>query len=235
MVRFIHTYPYLMLSLTMLGAFLGALVFVPRRFRSTMLLSGALAAPFALSSPLFVPYYWTPTRVAVALTGFEDIAFTFSGAGLAWVGAVWPVRHRLAFHPRLEHIWWRYLAGACFGLAIGGLCRRLGGTPMDATILAFGGLSAIIVWRRRELWPLALAGAPGYAFVYVPALKFWHVLVPSFGSQWNPEGLWGPSVIGLPLDELAWAAAFGLAWPTFAAYLLDARLRPAPFSPASEP
>jgi hypothetical protein len=27
MVRFIHTYPYLMLSLTMLGAFLGALAF----------------------------------------------------------------------------------------------------------------------------------------------------------------------------------------------------------------
>jgi hypothetical protein len=228
MVRFIHTYPYLMLSLTLLGVFLAWLAFAPRRLRSTTLLGGALAAPFALTSPLFVPSYWNPSRVAVALTGVEDVVFTFAGAGLAWLASIWPVRHRVAFQPRADRIWWRYLAGAACGLAVGHSAWRLGAGHMTASALAFGVLTALILWRRREIWPLAVAGSPGYALVYVAALKAWHVTVPSFGSQWNAAAMWGLTVFGLPLDEVVWAATFGLAWPVFAAYLFDARLEPAP-------
>jgi hypothetical protein len=106
---------------------------------------------------------------------------------------------------------------------------------MTATILAFTVLTVVILWRRRDLWPLAVTGALGYTLVYVAVLKLWYELVPGFGAQWNAVALWGPMVFGVPLDEVAWAAAFGLAWPTFAAYLFDARLRPAPSSPAREP
>jgi len=70
--------------------------------------------------------------------------------------------------------------------------------------------------------------------VYWAVLKLWHLLVPSFGAQWNSEALWGPTVFGVPLDEVAWAAAFGLAWPLFAAYLFHARLEPASSSSALE-
>lgn len=235
MVSFIHTYPYLMLSLTMLGVFLGALALTPGRCRSVALLSGAFAAPFALTSPLFVPSYWSPSRVAVALTGIEDVVFTFAGAGLAWLASIWPVRHRVAFRPRLERMWWRYLVGAACGLAVGHSAWRLGGSPMTATIMAFCALTAVILLRRRDLWPIALAGIPAYTLTYSAVLKLWHVAVPSFGAQWNPKGLWGPAVFGIPLDEVVWAAAFGLAWPTFAAYLFDARVGPSPSSPAREP
>jgi hypothetical protein len=34
-------------------------------------------------------------------------------------------------------------------------------------------------------------------------------------------------ILGVPLDEIIWGAAFGGAWPMFAMYLFDARLRPA--------
>jgi len=235
MVRFIHTYPYLMLSLTMLGVFLAALALTPMRLRAHALLSGVLAAPFALTSVLLVPSYWDPVRVAVFLAGPEDLLFTFAGGGLASAASVRLVRRPLTLRPSLRRIWWRYVAGAVLGLAAGDTCWRMGGTPMTATVMAFCLLTGVVLVRRPELWSLALAGATSYAAVYAAALKLWHVIVPNFGSQWNPAGLWGPSVIGLPLDELVWAAAFGLAWPTFAAYLFDARLQPAPFSPPSEP
>ena len=227
MGRFIHTYPYLMLSLTMLGVFLAWLAFAPRRLRSTSLLGGALAAPFALTSPLFVPPYWNPSRVVVALTGVEDVLFTFAGAGLAWLASIWPVRHRVAFQPRGARVWCRYLAGAACGLAVGHSAWRLGAGHMTASAVAFGVLTALILWRRRDIWPLAVAGSPGYALAYGAVRKLWHLLVPSFGSQWNAAAMWGPTVVGLPLDEVVWAAAFGAAWPVFAACLSDARLEPA--------
>jgi hypothetical protein len=235
MVRFIHTYPYLMLSLTMLGVFLSALVFTPSRLRWVTLLSGALAAPFALTSPLFVPSYWSPSRLAVALTGIEDVAFTFAGAGLAWMASIWLVRNRISFQPRPERIWGRWVAGACCGFAVGDASWRLAAGPMTATILAFAVLTVVILWRRRELWPLAVTGALGYALFYLAVLKLWYVLVPGFGAQWNTVALWGPMVFGVPLDEVVWAVAFGLAWPLFAAYLFDARLEPVLSSTALEP
>lgn len=230
MIPFIHAYPYLMLSLTMLLAFFVALLFCPREFRSLMVLSGTLAAPFALTSVLVVPEYWNPSRLAVLLAGPEDIVFAFASAGLAWLASVWSLRHRVTFQPRPGRMWWRYVGGAIGGLAVGDLCWQLGGGPIMATITAFGALIAVILWRRREFWPLVLAGVVGYALVYVIALKLWYVLVPGFGAQWNVHALWGPMVLGVPLDEVVWAAAFGAAWPLFVAYLFDARLHPVPQS-----
>lgn len=227
MARFIHAYPYLMLSLTMLLLFFVALACCPRPIRPLMVLSGALAAPFALTSVLVVPAYWSPSRLAVLLAGPEDVLFSFASAGLASLASVWLLRHRVAFQPRPERIWWRYVGGAVGGLAVGDLCWRLGGGPMTATVTAFGALVAVILWRRREFWPLFIAGVFGYAIVYVTALKLWYVLVPGFKGQWNIDALWGPVIMGVPLDEIVWSAAFGGAWPLFAMYLFDARLRPA--------
>ena len=42
-------------------------------------------------------------------------------------------------------------------------------------------------------------------------------------------------MFGVPLDEVAWAAAFGLACPLFAAYLFDAPVEPVSSSSALEP
>jgi hypothetical protein len=234
MVRFTHAYPYLLLSLTWFGVFVVALAFAPRRLRSVTLLSAALAAPFALTSPLVVPSYWNPSRVAVLLAGPEDVLFACASAGIASLASVRLLRRRIRFWPRTERIWWRYLAGACCGLAIGDSSWRLGATPMTATVMAFGVVAAVLLWLRPELWRLAVSGVPGFALAYFAVLKLWYQLVPSFAAQWNPRGLWGPIVFGVPLDEVVWAAAFGLAWPVFAAYLFDARLEPAPSCPPGD-
>ena len=85
MTRFVQTYPYLMLSLTMLGIFLLALARSPRQVRGFAALSGLLAAPFALTSFLVVPEYWRPVRIAEFLAGPEDIIFTFASAGTAYL------------------------------------------------------------------------------------------------------------------------------------------------------
>ena len=226
MIQFVHTYPYLMLSLTMFGIFMIGLGVCPRQFRPTMILSGALAAPFALTSALVVPEYWNPARVAVFLAGPEDIVFTFASASIAWLASVWLLRHRITLLPRPRRMIWRYIGGAVGGLVVGGIGCRLGGSPNTATVAAFSALTLIILWRRRWFWSLAFAGSLGYAILYVSVLKIWYVLVPDFVAQWNSRALWGPVIFGLPLDEIIWAAAFGAAWPVFAMYLFDSKLLP---------
>ena len=50
------------------------------------------------------------------------------------------------------------------------------------------------------------------------------LLWPGFITQWNPEGIWGAVVLGLPRGEIAWAFAFGAFWPVFVGYVFDVRI-----------
>lgn len=74
---FINYHAYLWMSLCLLELALLSWVLVPSQ-RRLMLISGLLSTPFALTSYFFVPDYWQPDRMAVFITGFEDIIFSFA-------------------------------------------------------------------------------------------------------------------------------------------------------------
>jgi len=217
-------HPYLVGSLIMLAVFLLGLKVCPRQQRWPMILSGLLMAPFSLPLLWFEPEYWHPTRVALFPIGPEDILFTFACGGVVWLISIWPVRDRFAVNLNPGRMARRYLLGTLGGLAMGGVCRLCGAGPMTAIVLSSALLALCIFWLGGRLWQLAVAGLSGFTILYFAGLKALFMLSPGSVNQWNAAGLWGPQVLGVPLDEIAGAAVFGIAWPLLAAYLFDARL-----------
>ncbi len=84
-------------------------------------------------------------------------------------------------------------------------------------------VSAVILTLRTGYWRLALVGSISYLTLYLPILKYSWTVFPAFSSEWNWAGLCGISVIGFPLEEVAWAAGYGVVWPLIMAYTLEAR------------
>ena len=219
-----RTYPYLLWSLMLMVVCLLGLSVCPRQQRWPVILSGLLMVPFSVPLMLIEPEYWHPTRVAVFLTGPEDILFTFACGGIVWLMSIWLVRDRLAVNLNAARMARRYLLGTLGGLAIGGACRLAGAGPMTSLVMSFVSFALCVFWLGGRLWPLAVTGLGGFTILYFAVLKAVLTLSSGFINQWNTATLWGPRVLGVPLDEVAGAAAFGLAWPLFAAYLFDARL-----------
>jgi hypothetical protein len=189
-----------------------------------MILSGLLMGPFSLHTLLLEPQYWHPTRVAIFPIGPEDILIAFASGGSVWLISTWLVRENLAVNLNPPRMARRYLMGTLGGAAIGVICWICGASPLTATVITFPLFGLSMLWLGGRLWQLAVAGLGGFTAIYFALIKVLFMLSPGFVNAWNVAGLWGPRVLGVPLDEIVAAAGFGMAWPLFAAHLFDARL-----------
>lgn len=222
----IQEYPYLTFSLGLLGLFGVAYWSFPGQ-RRPILLGAVLSAPYAFASLVFVPAYWNPVRLVTFLrTGPEDLLFSFATGGLAWLAAVWPVRAQLVLRIQPHRLIRRYLAlGAC-GILLVVFCRGGGLGVMTSSLAAMLTVGAYLLWRQRDLWVLSAAGAAVFAVFYFVFVFACFALSPEFPLYWNGEHLWGLSLAGVPVDELAWSAGFGGVWPLLLAHVFDARRLP---------
>lgn len=188
--------------------------------RRTMLWASFFTAPFGLTEPLFVPEYWLPPSLfdLAIKTGFdiESLIFCFgiggvgavlynvlSGARLATVAE--SERHRplhrhhyvalaspFVIFPPLYFLPWNPIYPGIAAMAVGAvanvLCR-----PDLITKTWIGGLLFLVYYSAFALgleWM-----SPGY-----------------IERVWNLEALSGVRVGSLPLEELLFAATFGLYW-----------------------
>jgi hypothetical protein len=193
--------------------------------RRMITLSSALAAPHALSALLVVPHYWRPPSVLVVGIALEDVLFMIGVGGMAWIFSVWPLRDvmLLEFSPR--SIARRYGA-LLLGCAIAGwLLSRVPGPDRMSAILGLMTIVAVaIVVRRRELWPMAVAGCLCSGAGYAISMMLGAVAWPEFMALFQPENLWGYRIGGVPLEEIVWASLFGPSWALVMAIVVDARL-----------
>jgi hypothetical protein len=227
MIDFFRTYSYLAASLIYLSILIVILFCLPRRTWESILFNGFMMIPFSFSSLFLEPQYWDPKRIAVCFgIGLEDIVFTFACGGLAWITATWFVQDRLVIAAKPVTMVCRFVFGTMVGMALGSLLRIMGAGPMTAIVLSFVIFTPAVFWLGGKLWPLPVAGLLGFPLIYFAIMEASFLLFPDFVNQWNPAVLWGPKVWGVPIDEIISAAAFGIAWPVFAAYILDARIRP---------
>ncbi len=238
MSGFIRTYPYLMASLMFLAAGVVAVAASGGARRRAVLLSGLLMMPFSFSSLVFEPSYWQPKRLVGSLVGIEDAALTFGCGALAWFVAAAAQRRSLIVALVPRQVLGRYLAGAAAGLALGPLCRLAGLGPMTTIIASFIVFGAGLLCIGGRRWPLAVAGALGFTPLYFALMKVAFVIDPEIIELWNADVLWGPKLLGVPVDEIAGAvvaeldvealvagaAGFGFAGPLFFGYAIGARL-----------
>lgn len=209
-------YPYLGTSLLWL-LFCLAAVAVSGGARRMAFLSAVLSMPSALASVVVVPDYWRPVRVAVFLAGPEDALFSFASGGIAWAVATArlprPLESTLVPRQALA----RYFRHMALGSALTLLLLGAGLPVMPAIIVASVAVAAVVAARRPELWPLAAAGAGGFTVAYLAALLTVFALWPGFAGQWDGASLSGLRLLGIPLEELGWALAYGAAWPLLVA------------------
>jgi len=219
-------YAYLITSLAFLVLFIGGLVVSPRRIRSSIVLSAFLSAPISFASLIFVPGYWNPNRIMHFIIGPEDFIFSFSTGGIAWVMAVWFVRHKMIFNFEKRSIIRRYIKFIVIGSIINLFFLMMNVGIMFSTIITVVILGLWILFQRLHYWFISVSGLIGFTVCYLILLKLSFYFFPDFIYQWNFEHFCGLFIWGIPFEEIIWSMACGSVWPLITAYLFDARSAP---------
>jgi Lycopene cyclase len=224
---------YLWMSLSLLGLALLLWIIIPSQ-RRFMLTSGLLSAPFALTSYFFVPDYWQPDRVAVFITGIEDLIFSFAN-GVIVIGLFFRALP-CAVHPTKPNKvnLNRFILSLTLGTLSNMSLMRMGAGVMEATLLTGCMFWAYFIWTCRGRTLMAsFMGGVAFCMIYSLVFKSSIHLFPQISQWFNPTGLGGNVVWGIPLGELLWAIFFGSTWPLFCGWVmgwhqaLGARIREA--------
>jgi len=190
------------------------------RHRRAMFWASAFTTPLGLSEPLFVPEYWSPPSLfdLARTTGFdiESLVFCFGIGGVAAVlynvltgthfEAVPESERRRPLH---RH---HYKALAAPFLVFPVL-YLLPVNPIYPGIVAMiaGGVATILCRPdlKRKTWVGGVLFICYYA-VFVAGLDW---ISPGYVERvWNLDALSGNLIGSIPLEELAFAAAFGCYW-----------------------
>jgi hypothetical protein len=185
-----------------------------------MLWASLFTAPLGLSEPLFVPEYWNPPSLfdLAATTGFdiESVIFAFGVGGVASV--LYNVRTRAQLQPvapaeqrHRRHRFHRLALAAPFIVFVP--LWLLPWNPIYAAIAALLIGAAATIACRPGLARKTLVGSGlflGYYALFFATLVW---LTPGYVERvWNLDDLTGIRVIGIPLEELLFAAALGACW-----------------------
>lgn len=176
--------------------------------------------PFGLTEPLFVPEYWNPPTLfdLAQRTGFdlESLIFCF---GIGGVGSVLysvlthrndvPVAEAEKHQPLHRHHYKALVSPFIAFL----LLYFLPWNPIypSITAMAVGAIATILC--RPDLKTKTWIGGVlflVYYFVFFLALE---ASSPGYAQQvWNLPDISGILLLGIPLEELLFAFAFGLYW-----------------------
>jgi hypothetical protein len=145
--------------------------------------------------------------------------------GWAWVYAVLIVHNRIVVSFEAGQMARRYLWMLLACGAVGAAIAQLPGSQRIYAILAFMAVVPVIVvlWRL-ELWPMAAFGGIFGAVSYTVTMTAGSMIWPDFMGLWRAENLWGPTIAGVPIEELVWGALYGPSWALAMAFVVDARV-----------
>lgn len=217
-------FPYLFFSLAFLFLFTVGFFLTPMKFRPSVLLSALLSAPTSLATFVFVPYYWNPKRIVPFELGPEDIFFSFSTGGIVWLIVILYLtrNYNIIITQKIKLM--RYGIFVIIGCLIYMVCLLSKMRIMLSTVITVCILGTPILMKRWNYWKLCLIGASGFIIVYVAFLKGFLTVYPEFIEHWSLEYLYGITLIGLPVEEIMWAAVTGAVWPLIMSQLFNLQI-----------
>ncbi len=229
-------YAWLIWSLGLLLVW--AIVYVSLRSRESqreMLITSLWTSLLGLTEPLFVPAYWNPPSLfnLAQRTGFdfESFLFSFGIGGLAVVIYEWiiSVRHQhIAFRERhlarhRLHLAVLSAAPVMFAVLLG---RGL--NPIYAAILALAGGGLLTWYCRPDLMRKMIVSAVLFSVLYFVYFRTLVIVYPDYvQTVWNLRAISGIQILGVPLEELAFAFALGFMWSSVYEHIRWRRLEPA--------
>jgi hypothetical protein len=212
---------YLFAATCLTATFALGWLLCPRLRRSSML-AAVVLAPFAVMGFVFVPAYWQPDHAFTFIrgVGVEDVLFCFACGGVCWVVAAAGSGARLDAIPEPGAFLARLLAWTAIALAGVVAAWWAGCGILAAVIVGFALSGLVVLCRVPRASRLILPGALGFTLVY--AAVSWLVLAvyPAAAGFWVTETISGRRVLGLPVEELAWALSFGATWPVVFAFCI---------------
>ena len=224
-----YHYSYLV-GVLIFGAAWLACYLIGKSYRAEIRWGTLISAPMALTSILFVPQYWTPPslfdldqRVRV---GIEDVLWAAAVGGIASVVAEILLKERLsALRKGLRK---RHFAPFIVVVVVF-VVLQLGhpGKTMYNTIIAFAIGTAAIAVLRSDLIPTMVTGALSFALLYFALFLIFLLLYPGFIQRYyNIPNLLGIYILGVPIEELLFAATGGAIWSVAYEYVQGYRLEP---------
>jgi hypothetical protein len=185
-----------------------------------MIWASLLTAPLGLTEPLFVPDYWSPPSLLdlARTTGFdvESLIFTF---GIGGIGAVLydiftgralvaiPTSQRQAPRHKLH-----YVAVTVPFLSFP-LLYLFRWNPIYPAIIAMALGAVATMLCRPDLARKTWVGALLFVAFYSAFLLGVELTAPGYVARvWNLGALSGLRIVGMPLEEFLFAAAFGAYW-----------------------
>ncbi|MGB7181726.1 MAG: lycopene cyclase domain-containing protein [Burkholderiaceae bacterium] len=188
--------------------------------RRQMMLASLFTAPFGLTEPLFVPEYWSPPSLfdLAIRTGFdiESVIFSFGigGIGAVLYNLITRQQPACALLTQRRHPHHRYhLLALTIPFLSFPVLYFLPWNPIYPAIVAMALGAFTTIQCRPDL--LKKTGVGGLVFLayYIVFLIGLEWIAPGYIQRvWNLGALSGLSIIGMPIEELAFAVAFGAYW-----------------------
>ncbi|HUK92794.1 MAG TPA: lycopene cyclase domain-containing protein [Methanomicrobiales archaeon] len=200
--------------------------------RHEMLVVSAWTSLLAVTEPLFVPRYWNPPSLfgLAQSTGFdiESFIFSFAIGGLAVVlyELAVPVRH-VPLQGKRTHLY-HPLALVFTPLLFAAITLFSGINPIYSAIIALIAGGCLVLVVRGDLFRKMLSSAVIFLGLYSAYFLTLVVFAPGYVQRvWDLKALSGFEILGIPLEELAFAFSFGFFWSGVYEYALFKRLKEA--------
>ena len=198
----------------------GALFLVFPQHRKTMLWASLFTAPFGLTEPLFVPEYWDPPSLfsLAQRTGFdiESLVFAFAIGGVAAV--LYSAITRRGTQPMAAHERHRPLHRHHYKALVSPfiafpILYVLPWNPIYPGIVAMTIGAAATIACRPDLKTKTWVGGLLFLIYYAVFLLGLEWSAPGYIERvWNLKALSGVLLLGMPIEELLFAAVFGMYW-----------------------
>lgn len=212
-------YVWLVWSSALLVPWLAVYAAFPRQ-RKVMVWASLFTMPFGLTEPIFVPQYWSPPSLfdLARTTGFdiESLVFTFGIGGVCAVlynlftsRKLAPMADAERKSPRHKlHAWALATPFLLFPVLY-----PFSWNPIYPAIVAMCLGAAAAIWCRPDLARKTWIGAILFVTYYTLFLIGVEWTATGYIQRvWNVSALSGLSFIGIPIEELLFAAAFGTYW-----------------------
>ncbi|MBI1985004.1 MAG: hypothetical protein HYS60_02780 [Candidatus Wildermuthbacteria bacterium] len=228
-------YAWLVWSLIILGIW--AVVYLSLRgkeSRKEMFIVSLWTSLLGFTEPMFVPEYWAPPSLFdLALrTGFdvESLIFSFGIGGIAVViyERIFHSEHRRITQHEQHSLRHQYhlLALLSAPIIFFFLLIFTSLNPLHSAIMAMtvGGFSA---WYcRPDLKKKMIVSAFMFLGIYFVYFFTLIALYPGYVERvWNLKDISGILILGIPLEELAFALSFGFIWSSIYEHITWKRLR----------
>jgi hypothetical protein len=201
-----------------------------KNYRSEIRWGTLIAAPMALTSILFVPQYWTPPSLfnldQKIRVGIEDFLWAAAVGGIASVVGELLLKETLTAlrsQPRKRH----YAPFVFIVVFFISLELWHPHKTMINTIVSFAVGAVVIAYLRSDLITLMFTSAASFTLLYFFLFLCVLFLYPDFVHRfYNIPNLLGFYLLGVPIEELLFAATGGAIWSVTYEYVQGYRLSP---------